>query len=75
MVKIYNGIRYLELSNSYDINYRLYNKIFDKINHLITKKMMTNIVLIIILQESVLIHITIYQYKKLTFHNVISLIK
>ena len=60
MVKIYNGIRYLELSNSYDINYRLYNKIFDKINHLITKKMMTNIVLIIILQESVLIHITIY---------------
>ena len=75
MVKIYNGIRYLELSNSYDINYRLYNKIFDKINHLITKKMMTNIVLIIILQESVLIHITIYQYKKLTFHNVITLIK
>ena len=60
MVKIYNGIRYLELSNSYDINYRLYSKIFDKINHLITKKMMTNIVLIIILQESVLIHITIY---------------
>ena len=75
MVKIYNGIRYLELSNLYDINYRLYNKIFDKINHLITKKMMTNIVLIIILQESVLIHITIYQYKKLTFHNVITLIK
>ena len=75
MVKIYNGIRYLELSNSYDINYRLYNKIFDKINHLITKKMMTNIVLIIILQESVLIHMTIYQYKKLTFHNVITLIK
>ena len=75
MVKIYNGIQYLELSNSYDINYRLYNKIFDKINHLITKKMMTNIVLIIILQESVLIHITIYQYKKLTFHNVITLIK
>ena len=75
MVKIYNGIRYLELSNSYDINYRLYNKIFDKINHLITKKMMTNIVLIIILQELVLIHITIYQYKKLTFHNVITLIK
>ena len=52
MVKIYNGIRYLELSNSYDINYRLYNKIFDKINHLITKKIMTNIVLIIILKES-----------------------
>ena len=75
MVKIYNGIRYLELSNSYDINYRLYNKIFDKINHLITKKMMTNIVLIIILQELVLIHITIYLYKKLTFHNVITLIK
>ena len=75
MVKIYNGIQYLELSNSYDINYRLYNKIFDKINHLITKKMMTNIVLIIILQESVLIHITIYLYKKLTFHNVITLIK
>ena len=60
MIKINIGIRYLKLSNSYDINYRIYNKIFDKINHLITKKMMANIVLIIILQESVLIHITIY---------------
>ena len=38
IIKIYSGIRYLELSNSYDINYRIYNKIFDKINCLITEK-------------------------------------
>ena len=38
MIKIYNGIRYLELSNSCEINYRIYNKLFDTINHLVTKK-------------------------------------
>ena len=38
LIKIYNGIRYLELSNSYDTNYRVYNKIFDEINYLITEK-------------------------------------
>ena len=31
LIKIYNGIRYLEVSNSCDINYRIYNAIFDRI--------------------------------------------
>ena len=59
VIKIYNGIRYLELSNSYNINYRIHNKIFDKINYLITIKsddkysMNFNF-------ESELIHITLY---------------
>ena len=38
VIKIYNRIRYLELSNSYDINYRIYNEIFEKINYFITEK-------------------------------------
>ena len=38
VIKIYNAIGYLELSNSYDSNYRIYNNIFDKINYLITGK-------------------------------------
>ena len=40
LIKIYNGIRYLELSHSYNgvyygINSRIYNAIFDRINYLI----------------------------------------
>ena len=38
VIKIYHGIRYLELSNSNDINYGIYNKVFDEINYLITGK-------------------------------------
>ena len=42
IIKIYDGIRYLELSNSYNevsyrINYRIYNAIFDRINYLISE--------------------------------------
>ena len=32
IIKIYNRIRYLDFSNSYDINYRIYNKVFYQIN-------------------------------------------
>ena len=40
LIKIYNGIRYLELSHSYNgvyygINSGIYNAIFDRINYLI----------------------------------------
>ena len=75
-IKIYDGIRYLELSISYNevyygINYRIYNANFDRINYLISEKMMINIVLIITLQESTFFT----DRKKLTFHNVIILIK
>ena len=38
LIKIGNGIRYLELSDSYGTNYRIRNKFFDKINYLITEK-------------------------------------
>ena len=39
IIKVYNGIRYLELSNSYnEVYYRIYNEIFDKINYLISEK-------------------------------------
>ena len=38
LIKIGNGIRYLELSDSYGTNYRICNKFFDKINYLITEK-------------------------------------
>ena len=42
IIKIYDGIRHLELSNSYDeayyrINSRMYNAIFDTINYLISE--------------------------------------
>ena len=41
LIKIYNGIRYLELSDSqnkfhYGINSRIYNAIFDRLNYLIS---------------------------------------
>ena len=38
IIKTYYGIRYLELPNLYNINCKIYNKIFDKINYLITQK-------------------------------------
>ena len=72
LIKIYNGIRYLEVSYSYDINYRIYNAIFDII---ISQKVVLQIALIIILEESELIYIILYLQKKKTFQNVIILIK
>ena len=43
IIKIYNGIRHLELSNSYNDNFyrivsRKYNSIFNRINYLISDK-------------------------------------
>ena len=42
IIKIYNGIKYLDLSNLYnlynEVYYRKYNAIFDRINYLISKK-------------------------------------
>ena len=43
LIKIYNGIRYLESSDSYNevyygINSGIYNAIFDRINYLTSKK-------------------------------------
>ena len=38
IIKFQNGIRYLEFSNSYGINSRIYNAIFDNINYLILQK-------------------------------------
>ena len=65
IIKIYDGIRYLELSNSYNevyyrINSRIYNAIFHRINYLKSGKVIINIVLIIILQKSELIQIILY---------------
>ena len=54
-IKIYDGIRCLML---YD--YKRYNAIYDKIKWLISEKMVLQIVLIIILQESELIHNIIF---------------
>ena len=59
--KIYNGIRYLELSNSYNEDYyRIYDVIFDRITYVISEKVVLQIVKLI--------------EKKLTFYNVITLI-
>ena len=43
IIKIYDGIRYLELSNRYNevyyrINSRINKEIFDRVNHLIIRK-------------------------------------
>ena len=42
IIKIYNGIRYLKLSNSYslynEVYYRILNAIFDRMSYLINKK-------------------------------------
>ena len=78
-IKIYNGIRFLELSNSYDlyneVYYRIYNAIFDRINYLISKK---SGITDSINQNFVRIRIDSYNSlpieKALTFHNVILLI-
>ena len=58
-IKLYNGIRYLAL-----LGHSWYDKICDSIKYLISKKMVLKIVLIIILQESELTHITLYLLKK-----------
>ena len=55
-------------------DYELFNKICDKIKYLISKKVVSQIVLIIILERSELIHISLYLLKKLTFDNAIILI-
>ena len=42
IIKIYNGIRYLKLSNSYSLYnkvcYRIYNPTFNRIKYLISRK-------------------------------------
>ena len=38
IIKIYEVIRYLELSDSYDTNYRIYNAIFDRIKNFKSEK-------------------------------------
>ena len=55
-------------------DYELFNKICDKIKYLISKKVVSQIVLIITLERSELIHISLYLLKKLTFDNAIILI-
>ena len=63
----YDGLRYLVLFAP-----ERYKVIYDRTNYLVVKKVVLHIVLIIILQESELIHIILYLEKKaLTFHNVI----
>ena len=57
IIKVYDGSRYLKLSDSYNevfywINSITYNAIFDRINHFISKKGVLQTVLIIILEES-----------------------
>ena len=61
---MYDGIRYLELSSSYNevyhrIDSRIYNTIFERINYLRNEKS-DHKYSIIILQESELIHIILY---------------
>ena len=69
-IKIDNRIRYLILDHS------RFDKTCGSIKDLISKKVVLQIVLIIILHESELIHIIIYLLKKKkNFHNVIILIK
>ena len=57
-------------------DYGLLDKIYNKIKYLISKKLLLQIVLIIILEGSEFTHIILYPFKKiLTFHNVIILIQ
>ena len=58
-IKIHGGIRYLVL-----FDYGWFDKICDRIKYLISKKVVLQIVLIIILEESELIHIILYLLKK-----------
>ena len=55
-IKIDDGVRYLVLLK--------YNEIYNRIRYLISKKVVLQIALIIILQESELIHIILYILKK-----------
>ena len=53
LIKIYEGIRYLQLTTKYKkvyytINSKTFNTIFDRINYLINEEVMINIVLIIL---------------------------
>ena len=56
-IKIHNKIRYLVLFDWCD-------KVYDRVKHLISENVVLQIVLIIILQESELIHMILYQVKK-----------
>ena len=57
-------------------DYGLLDKIYNKIKYLISKKLLLQIVLIIILEGSEFTRIILYLFKKiLTFHNVIILIQ
>ena len=57
-------------------DYGLLDKICDKVKYLISKKVVLQVVLIIIFERSKLIHIILCLLKKiLTFHNIIILIK
>ena len=62
VIKIYDGTRYLELCHSW-----FYNRIYDRIKHLIGKKGDYKYGIIITLQESELIHITLYLLKDTNF--------
>ena len=49
MISIYNGIRYLELSNSFNEVYcRTRNESFDRVSYLISEKSSITIILIIV---------------------------
>ena len=49
MINIYNGIRYLELSNSFNEVYcRTCNESFDRVSYLISEKSSITIILIIV---------------------------
>ena len=58
-IKIYDGIRYLVL-----FGHLWYDEIYDRIRYLTSQKVLFQIVLLIILQESELIHIVLYLLKK-----------
>ena len=59
VIKIYDGTRYLQLFSSW-----FYRRIDDRMNYLIVKKVIINMVLIIILEEPEFIHIIPYIWKK-----------
>ena len=71
-IKIYDEIKYLELSNLYEVYYRINYRIYIMqfligLIILKVKKVMINIVLIIISQESELTYIILYLQKKIDF--------
>ena len=80
IIKIYNGIRYLELSYSYnlykEVYYTIYNAIFGRINYLISQKSgMTDSVSHNFVRIRVDSYNSLPIEKALTFHNIIILIK